>query len=157
MSVHQYKNIYVNGRVINLCLTELKCGCNQNNLDSTARISLHGRISHNTGEVTALGTLGYQNLTSPRTRRFQMLRKRRMLLFPAVVKQSGGKWELQPPLSFALCSLKGGKWRTQVWHRHAQVTRESRLTKQGTLRRVLNLTCGSVLVSLCQEMRKEKQ
>lgn len=109
MSVHQYKNIYVNGHVINLCLTELKCGCNQNNLDSTTRISSHGRISHNTGDVTALGTLGYQDLTSPRTRRFQTLKKRRMLLFPAVVKQSRGKRELQPPSSFALCSLTGGK------------------------------------------------
>lgn len=153
MSMHQYKNVYANGYVINPCLTELKRCCNQNNLDSTTRISSHGRILHNTRHVTVLSILGNQKLTSPWTRRFQMRKKRRIIvqvIVPSCCKAA--RKEVGTTATIILCTLLayGGKWRT------LQVTRVD-WENRGTVQRVLNLTCESVLVSPCQETRKKKQ
>lgn len=75
--------------------------------------------------------------------------------FSALVKQSGKKWELQLPSVMRQRMM--GAHRTMDCRSHIRA-KVAKAVKFVTLwMRVLNLTFGSILVSLFTEMRKEKE
>lgn len=91
--------------------------------------------------------------------------KKKVSFFPAAAKKSGGNWAVLLPLAYACPSSFAFHWLIQIYRSERkcqtpQVAGENRMTKfvkLQMLQRVLHLTRGSVLVSSCQEKRKEKR